>query len=131
MGENNISMIEYRKKAGVDFLQLVTAGKIDEAYEKYIDLSGKHHNPFTPAGFPALQKGMKEADSKFPHKQYTVLHVLGDADRVAVHARLVLVPGETTLSVVHMMRFQGEKIVEFWDFVQPLTPDSPNQDGLF
>ena len=35
--------------------RLTTAG-IDEAHRKYVDLRGNQHNPFFPAGFPALQK---------------------------------------------------------------------------
>ncbi len=119
------------KKAGVDFLEMVVAGDIEKAFEKYVDMNGKHHNPFTPAGFPALRKGMKENDVQFPHKKFEIQHVLGDGDLVSVHSRLVLKPCELELATTHLLRFQGDKIVEMWDCAQPVSADSPNQDGLF
>jgi predicted SnoaL-like aldol condensation-catalyzing enzyme len=129
MGENDPA--QGHKQAAVAFLQLVVEGRIAEAYRTYVDLQGKHHNPFFPAGFPALQKAMIENHVQFPGKRLTVRNVLGDGDRVAVHSRLVLRPGEPGMSVVHVFRFQGDRIVEMWDCGQPVPPDSPNEDGAF
>lgn len=50
------------KQAAVDFLQRVVAGDIDGAYQKYVDMKGKHHNPFCAAGFEGLKKGMIEVE---------------------------------------------------------------------
>ncbi|VVB84857.1 SnoaL-like domain protein [uncultured archaeon] len=125
------STLDDRKQAAVQFLQLVVAGSIDEAYQKYVDMRGKHHNPFFPAGFPALKKAMIENHKQFPNKQLTVRNVLGDGDLVAVHSQIVLNPGETPIAAVHLFRFDGNKIVEMWDCGQPLPDDSPNEDGAF
>lgn len=120
-----------RKQAAVEFLQLVVAGHIDEAYRKHVDMTGKHHNLFFPAGFPALQKAMEESHVQFPSKLLTIKNVIGDGDLVAVHSHIVLNPVEKGMVVVHMFRFQGAKIVEMWDFGQPIPADSPNKDGAF
>jgi predicted SnoaL-like aldol condensation-catalyzing enzyme len=119
------------KQAAVQFLQLIVAGRIDEAYDKNVDLRGKHHNPFFPAGFPALKKAMIENHVQFPGKQLIVKNVLGDGDLVAVHSHIVLRPGESGIAAVHLFRFQGDMIVEMWDCVQPVPADSPNKDGAF
>ena len=120
-----------RKEAAVEFLQFVVAGRIDEAYQKHVDMRGKHHNLFFTAGFPALQQAMIENHGQFPGKDLTVRNVLGDGDLVAVHSHLVLRPGEMGMVVVHLFRFQGERIVEMWDCGQPVPADSPNEDGAF
>jgi predicted SnoaL-like aldol condensation-catalyzing enzyme len=120
-----------RKQAAVEFLQLVAAGRIDEAYQKHVDLQGKHHNPFYPAGFPALKQAMLENHVQFPSKQLTVKNVLGDGDLVAVHSHIVLRPDEPGVAAVHLFRFQSDKIVEMWDCGQPVPADSPNKDGAF
>jgi hypothetical protein len=60
---------EQYKQAAVHFLDLVAAGHIDEVYQKYIAMDGKHHNPYFRAGFPALQKGMQENHDQFPNMQ--------------------------------------------------------------
>src|SRR5437588_392268 len=78
------------KEAAVQFLQAVIAGRIDEAYEQYVDMRGQHHNPYFAAGFAALQAGMRENHVQFPHKTLSVKHVLGEGDLVAVHSHLVL-----------------------------------------
>ncbi len=119
------------KDIAVEFLQLVVAGRIDEAYQKHVDMAGKHHNPFFPAGFLALKKAMQENHIQFPGKQYTVKNALGDGDLVAAHGRIIPRPGEKGMVVVHLFRFQGDKIVELWDCGQPVPADSPNQDGAW
>jgi predicted SnoaL-like aldol condensation-catalyzing enzyme len=127
----DINNIQARKQAAVQFLQLVVAGQIDEAYRRYVDFSGRHHNPFFLAGFPALKKAMSENQIQFPNKQLTVKNVLGDGDLVAVHSHIVLRPVETGIVAVHLFRFEGNKIVEMWDCGQPIPADSPNNDGAF
>jgi predicted SnoaL-like aldol condensation-catalyzing enzyme len=118
------------KQRAVDFLDLVTHGHIDDAYEKYVDMDGVHHNIFTPAGFGALREGMKEAHAKFPHKQFDMQHVLGDEDFVAVHSYLKL-NEETQMSVVHLFRFKDQRIIEMWDVGQAIPKELPNEDGPF
>jgi predicted SnoaL-like aldol condensation-catalyzing enzyme len=120
-----------RKDAAVDFLQMVVAGKIPEAYKKYVDMRGRHHNPFFPAGFSELEDAMMQDETRHPGKQLRVKNVLGDGDLVAVHSHLVIRPGETEMAVVHIFRFAGERIVEMWDCGQILPADSPNGDGTF
>jgi len=112
-------------------LQLVVAGRINEAYEKHVDMQGKHHNPHFSAGFPALKKAMIENHDQFPRKQLIVKNVLVDCDMVAVHSHIVLLPGDTGVAAVHLFRFHGDRIVEMWDCGQRVPPDSPNKDGAF
>jgi predicted SnoaL-like aldol condensation-catalyzing enzyme len=123
-------MIDH-KQIAVQFLQWVTEGNIDKAYEAYVDISGKHHNMYYPAGFPALKQGMKDNHIEFPDKQFTLKHVLGDGDFVAVHSHVVLKPKEKEVAVVHLFRFQGDKIVEMWDCGQLLSHGVINTDGPF
>ncbi len=114
-----------------NFFRLVVAGRIDEAYQKFIDMNGKHHNVFFPAGFQALQKAMKENHIQFPNKQFIIKNVLGDGDMVAVHSHLKMNQNEAGMVVVHILRFQDDKIVEMWDCGQAIPADSPNRDVAF
>lgn len=123
--------IQENKQAAVDFLQLVIAGRIDQAYQKYVDMNGKHHNPWFEAGFVPLKKGMMENQAQAPHKQLVIKHVLGDGDTVAVHSHLIPNPGEIGMITLHLFRFAGSRIVEMWDLGQPIPTDSPNTDGAF
>ncbi|MBO0887599.1 nuclear transport factor 2 family protein [Candidatus Bathyarchaeota archaeon] len=120
-----------RKQAAVEFLQLIVAGRIDEAYSGRFDPQGKHHSRFFPTGLRELKRAMIENHAEFPTKQLTVKNVLVDGDLVAVHSHILLRPGEPGLATVHLFRFRGEKIVEMWDVGQALPLDSPNKDGPF
>ncbi len=90
-------------------MHLVVAGQIDEACRRYVDINGKHHNPFFPAGFPSLKKAMIEDHIQFPNKKLTVKNALGDGDLVAVRSHIVLRPGETGIVAMHLFRFEGNK----------------------
>lgn len=118
------------KASAVEFLTLSSAGNIDDAYARFTAADGKHHSAFFAAGFDALKEGMKQNHAQFPHKQMTVLHVVGDGDMVAVHSHVVLKPGDPGIATLHLFRFEDGKIAELWDFAQPIKPDLPNQDGI-
>ena len=128
---NNRTTVNNHKQIARQFLQLVVAGRMEEAYQKYVDMQGKHHNPFFPAGFPALQKAMIENHIQLPNKQLTIINVLGDDELVTVHSHIILNPNEKGIAAVHIFRFRNDKIVEMWDCVQPIPEDSPNEDGMF
>jgi predicted SnoaL-like aldol condensation-catalyzing enzyme len=119
------------KRSAVEFLQLVIAGHIEEAYQKWVDMTGKHHNPFFAEGFSALKQAMFENHTQFPNKQLTVKHVLGDGDLVAVHSHIITNQKHPGIAAVHLFRFDGNRIVEMWDCVLPLPADCPNGDGPF
>jgi predicted SnoaL-like aldol condensation-catalyzing enzyme len=120
-----------RKELAVRFLELVVSGRIDEAYERFIDTAGKHHNPYFPAGFPALKRAMIENHARFPDKRIAVKRIIAEGDMVAAHSQVTLNPGDKNIAVVHLFRFQEGRIVELWDIGQPIEPDSPNRDGMF
>jgi predicted SnoaL-like aldol condensation-catalyzing enzyme len=122
---------ETHSQAAVQFLKLVTSGRIDEAYQRYVDMKGKHHNCYFPAGLPALKKAMIDNHKTSPVKQYTVKNVIGEGNMVALHAHLSLNQSDNGMVVVHLFRFEGDKIVEFWDCGQVIPADMPNKDGAF
>jgi len=119
------------KQTALDFLNLVVAGNIDEAYETSVDFTGKHHYQYFPCGFLALRDAMKENHKQFPNKQFTIKNVLADSDLVAIHSHVILKPKDPGIAVVHLFRFKNGKIFEMWDVGQALFAQSPNNDGPF
>src|SRR5579872_6617122 len=111
------------KKIAASFLQLVTKGDIDEAYQKYVDMNGKHHNLYFSAGFPSLAHAMKENHKQFPHKQFALKHIIADGDLVITHSHVILKPGKSVIIAVHIFKFANNKIVELWDCGQPIKND--------
>lgn len=123
--------VNENKHAATEFLKFVVARKIDEAYQKYVDMGGKHHNAYFRAGFPALKQAMIEAHTQHPNTQLNIKNVLGDGDMVAVHSHVVMQPGTPGVAVVHLFRFQDGKIIEMWDCGMPIPEQVPNADGIF
>ena len=119
------------KDKAVEFLKLVTSGKIQEAYDKYVDMTGKHHNPHFPGDFASLKLGMEQNEQQFPNKKYEIKETLEDGDLVAVHGKVQL-NRELSIAVVHILKFKNGKIVEMWDIGQEV-PQKPtrNQNGMF
>lgn len=119
------------KDIAVDFLTLVTEGKIREAYEQYAIPTFFHHNPNFKGDKESLAVAMEENHKLFPHKVYTIKHVLEDGDLVAVHGHVELVSGGKHAVVVHICRFEDDKIAELWDIGEVIPDDSPNENGFF
>ncbi len=127
----NRTNIQNHKERAVDFLNLVVAGEIDEAYDSYINMHGRHHNVYYAADFASLKKGMLENHAQFPNKRIMVKNVLGDGNLVAVHSNIVTKAGEPGVSAVHLFRFENGRIVEMWDVGQAVPISSPNLTGAF
>jgi predicted SnoaL-like aldol condensation-catalyzing enzyme len=120
-----------RKAAAVGFLEGSVSGKIREAYDRYVGSSFKHHNPYFAGDAASLRAGMEQNAVQNPVKSLEVQRVLVDGDLVAAHSKLQLKPGGPELAVVHIFRFDGDRIVELWDIAQQAPPDSPNENGMF
>lgn len=117
------------KEIAENFLILVTKGKIDEAYEKFVDLNGKHHNIYFPAGFSSLKDAMKENHKEFPNKKFEIKNIIAEENMAAVHSSISF--GEMNISVVHIFKIENGKIIEMWDIGQELPQEIPNKDRAF
>jgi len=122
---------DIHKERALQFLKLVSSGKVDEAYEQFVSSTGRHHSAYFSAGFDTLKAAMKDNYKQFPEKRVDTKHVVCEGDMVAVHSHVILKPGDSGLATLHLFRFENGRIVEWWDFAQPVPEESPNADGLF
>ena len=120
-----------RREASRKFLRLCATGKVREAYERFVAPGFKHHNPWFKGDAASLRAGMEQAAAKFPHTTIEFQHVFEDGNRVAVHSKVQHGAKLQPVSVVHICRFKGQRIVELWDIAVQEPEDSPNQNGLF
>jgi len=72
---------------------------------------------------------MKENSIKMPNKTFEVKSSVEEGDRVVTYSHVKTDSME--IAVFHMMRFSNDRIVELWDVGQPISMDSPNENGLF
>lgn len=120
-----------RKNAATSFLRTAGAGRAREAFAKHAAPGFRHHNVFFPADADALAAGMEKNAAENPEKSLEVRHVIADGDFVAVHSRARMKPGDPGYALVHIFRFEGDKVAELWDIAQQLPADSPNENGAF
>ncbi|WOV87047.1 nuclear transport factor 2 family protein [Sporosarcina oncorhynchi] len=123
--------MESLKVKAVSYQQMIVAGKIDEAYEKYVSPDFRHHNPYFSGDGGSLKQAMKENDGMSPNKTFEVKQTIEEAGMVMVYSHIKQNPDDLGAAVVHIFRFSNGKIIEMWDVGQPVPAESPNENGMF
>ena len=106
-------------------------GNVREAYSKYVGPNFQHHNPFFRGDRESLMLAMQENATQNPNKKLEVKLSLEDKGLVATYSHVQQNPRDPGAAVVHIFRFEGDRIVEMWDIGQAIPEDSPNQNGMF
>jgi len=119
------------KANAIAFLKLAASGEVSEAFSKLVASSFKHHNQFFEGSADSLQAGMQENALANPNKVFEVKRVISEGDFVVIHSHVKQKPSDLGTAVVHIFRFENEKIVELWDLGQAIIENSPNQHGMF
>jgi predicted SnoaL-like aldol condensation-catalyzing enzyme len=120
-----------RKQVAVSFLRDLAAGKARAAFDALVAPNFRHHNAYFAGDARSLMNAIDDDARKNPDKVLDIQHALEDGDLVAVHSHVRQHSGDPGIAVVHLVRFQGDKIVEFWDVAQQVPPESPNENGMF
>jgi predicted SnoaL-like aldol condensation-catalyzing enzyme len=117
-----------RKEIAIHFLQLCAPGRSEEAFALYVAPHFIHHNAYFEGDGHSLMSAMKDYAS--PTKVFNVLRALEDRDLVAIHSHVRPKLDDLGAVVMHIFRFEGDKIVELWDFGQAIPEDLVNQNGM-
>lgn len=118
------------KDVAMTFLEDAATGKLDEAY-RLVSSGFHHHNAYFPGDTESLKAGMADAHTQFPNTKIDVQRAIAEGDLVAVHSRVQHAPDKPAIAVVHIFRFEGDKIAELWDVGMAVPKDSPNKNGVF
>ncbi|TMI91469.1 MAG: nuclear transport factor 2 family protein [Bacteroidetes bacterium] len=119
------------KQMAIDFLMLSSSGNSREAFSKYIGNNFKHHNIYFKGDGESLMIAMEENARKNPNKICDIKRFLQDGDLVATHSHVRQKPGDPGTAVVHIFRFENDKIAELWDLGQPVPLETVNENGIF
>jgi predicted SnoaL-like aldol condensation-catalyzing enzyme len=115
----------------VGFLRMCARGEVRDAYERHVAAGFVHHNAWFAGDRESLLLAMEQSAVKEPNKAFEPKQVVDGGDRVAVLSHLVRADAGAEMAVVHILRFEGGKIVEMWDVGQEIPKDSPNALGVF
>ena len=119
------------KEIASDFLILCAKGDSRRAFSLYVGPGFKHHNAYFKGDGETLMLAMEQAAKDQPDKTFDMKQVLHDGNLVAVHSHFKLTPKDPGYAVIHILRFQGDKIVELWDFAQAIPAEQINENGMF
>jgi predicted SnoaL-like aldol condensation-catalyzing enzyme len=119
------------KDAAIEFLTLAASGKVQEAYERHVAPGFRHHNPYFRGDAAALMEAMQMNAAANPNKVLKVQRALQDGEQVAVFSHVTQRPGDLGFAVVHIFRFEGNRIAELWDLGLAVPQDSVNENGMF
>ena len=119
------------KEAATTFLRLAAAGSVRSAFGSYAHSSFRHHNPHFRGDAESLAAAMEENAKQNPEKMLHIEHVIEEGDLVMVHARVRMSPDAPDIALVHIFRFEDDRVAELWDIAQPPPESSPNEYGMF
>ena len=125
------SDVDTQKEIAVSFLRLAATGRAQDAFSRHVAGNFLHHNPFFDEHASALMAGMDENARRNPEHHFEVQRALEDGDFVAVHSHIRQKPGDRGMAVVHIFRFEGNRIAELWDIGQPVPAETVNALGMF
>jgi len=83
-----------------------------------------------------LSRTVLERTARLEHldqnKSIEVKHIYEDGDTVITHSLVTRQdPKAPEIAVVHIFRFEQDRVAELWDVGQPISEDSPNANGMF
>jgi predicted SnoaL-like aldol condensation-catalyzing enzyme len=119
------------KQIATDFLKLASKGNSREAFSKYVGKNFKHHNIYFKGDGESLMIAMEENARKNPTKVFDIKRSLQDGDLVATHSHVRQKPEDPGAAVVHIFRFENDKITELWDLGQAVPLETVNENGIF
>ncbi|MEQ8925520.1 MAG: ester cyclase [Fulvivirga sp.] len=118
-----------KKEIAASFLELVGSGRVKEGFSKFVASNFRHHNQYFKGSRDALANAIEEDHRTNPNESVEVKFCYKDGNTVITHS--LVVKKDMEIAVVHIFRFENDKIVELWDLGQPIEDDSPNEFGLF
>ena len=119
------------KEAAIEFLKLAAAGRVRDAYSKHVGARFRHHNPYFRGDAASLRDAMEQNATQNPNKMLDVQSAIAEGNRVAVFSRVRQNPADRGGAVVHIFRFENDRIVELWDIGQAVPEQSVNENGMF
>ncbi len=118
-----------KKETAKAFLQQAGTGKVKEAFDNFVSSDFIHHNQYFEGTGEALRKAMETAHQTHPNSAIEIKYCYAEANTVITHS--LVIKEKMEIAVIHIFRFDGDKIVELWDLGQPIEKDTPNKNGLF
>lgn len=129
---------EKEKEIALSFFRLIAPPKGPMAALTIFDSKCKHHNPYCAPGMKALFKEMAKVQQNMEANEmpldpiFKIRRVLADGNTVIVHTTMQSKSNERIgFRQIHMFRFKGDKVVEYWDITQQVPKAAKYPKNMF
>lgn len=123
--------MSFKKETAKTFLILCSKGNSREAFQKYVGENFKHHNAYFKGDADSLMIAMEESAKANPDVIFKTHLIVEEENFVVTYSKFQHNPEDTGFAVVHIFRFENNKIVELWDLGQQIPSDIINENGMF
>jgi len=89
------------------------------------------HNPMIADGKEGLRPFAKAMVESAPEGHGSIKRALVDGDFVLVHTHVTRSPGDPGMALMDLFRVVDDKVVEHWDVMQEVPPQSLNSNTMF
>lgn len=89
------------------------------------------HNPTLGDGHEALRGFVERLKVTRVNSTYEIKRLIAEGDYVIIHSKVGFFPEGPFLAVIDLFRFEGDKVAEHWDVIQPVPEAPRNQNSMF
>ena len=123
---------ERNKRLVLEFFELAFVKREPaQAAARYLGETYTQHNPTAPDGAAAFSDLIGGLFAQAPDASFHLKRAVAEDDLVVLHYNLKMFPDDLGHAVVDIFRVEDGRIVEHWDVMQTVPPESANDNGMF
>ena len=123
--------LDANKRNAIDFYRTAYLGDPAQAVARYAGADYIQHNPAVGDGKQAFINYFAEMAQQYPGKSIEFVRTVAEGDLVALHTHQTW-PGGDEYVTMDFFRFNDDgKIVEHWDAIQVVPPETKNGNLMY